>query len=52
MQKVGNQQEGGHIHSRLLLLLLNFPAYYLLYYRHRLYYRFCLDRVSASMGCC
>ena len=30
----------------ILLLILLFPAYYLLYYRHRLYYRFCLERVE------
>ena len=29
----------------ILLLISIFPAYYFLYYRHRLYYRFCLDRV-------
>ena len=30
----------------VLLLFLLFPAYYLLYYRHQLYYRFCLERVQ------
>lgn len=30
----------------LLLLIMIFPAYYLIYYRHRLYYRFCIDRVG------
>lgn len=29
----------------ILLLLMVFPAYYFLYYRHRLYYRFCIDRI-------
>lgn len=29
----------------LLLLLSIVPAYYILYYRHRLYYRFCVDKV-------
>ncbi len=28
------------------LLLLLFPAYYLMYYRHRLFYRFCVERVK------
>jgi hypothetical protein len=30
----------------LLLLLGTIPAYYLLYYRHQVYYRFCIDRVN------
>ena len=30
----------------LLLLLVTIPAYYLLYYRHQVYYRFCIDRVN------
>ena len=30
----------------VILLLLLLPAYYLLYYRHRLYYRFCVERVK------
>lgn len=30
----------------IILLLLIFPAYYLLYYRHRLYYRFCVERIK------
>lgn len=30
----------------LLLLLSIVPAYYILYYRHRLYYRFCVDKVK------
>ncbi len=34
----------------VLLLILLFPAYYMLYYRHRLYYRFCLDRVQRING--
>ena len=29
----------------ILLLISIFPAYYFLYYRHRLYYRFCLDKI-------
>ena len=29
-----------------LLFVSIFPAYYFLYYRHRLYYEFCLDRVK------
>lgn len=31
----------------LLVLIVIPPAYYLLYYRHRLYYRFCVDRIGA-----
>lgn len=31
----------------VLLLIIIFPAYYLLYYRHRLNYRFCIDRINA-----
>jgi signal transduction histidine kinase len=30
----------------IILLLMILPAYYLLYYRHRLYYRFCVERVN------
>ena len=30
----------------LILLLLTIPAYYLVYYRHQVYYRFCIDRVN------
>ena len=30
----------------VIVLLLILPAYYLLYYRHRLYYRFCVDRIE------
>jgi hypothetical protein len=30
----------------IILLLMIFPAYYLLYYRHRLYYRFCVERIK------
>lgn len=29
----------------ILLLFSIFPAYYLIYYRHRLYYRYCVERV-------
>ena len=29
----------------VLLLLSIFPAYYFMYYRHRVYYQFCLERV-------
>lgn len=31
----------------VLVLIMIPPAYYLLYYRHRLYYRFCVDRIKA-----
>ncbi|MBR5061407.1 MAG: DUF5112 domain-containing protein [Prevotella sp.] len=31
----------------IILLVMIFPAYYLLYYRHRLYYRFCVERVNS-----
>lgn len=31
----------------LFVLLLIIPAYYMLYYRHRLYYRFCVERVES-----
>ncbi len=31
----------------VLLLIIIFPAYYFMYYRHRLYYRFCIDRINA-----
>ena len=31
----------------VLLLLLIFPAYYMLYYRHRLYYRYSIERVHS-----
>ena len=30
----------------VILLLCVFPAYYMLYYRHVLYYRFCIDRIA------
>lgn len=30
----------------VILLLLIFPAYYFLYYRHRVFYRFCVERVQ------
>ena len=30
----------------LLVLAVILPAYYLLYYRHRLYYRFCVERIN------
>ena len=30
----------------LLILAVILPAYYLLYYRHRLYYRFCVERIN------
>ena len=31
----------------ILILVLIPPAYYLLYYRHRLYFRFCVERIRA-----
>ena len=31
----------------VLVLIAILPAYYLLYYRHQLYYRFCVERVRA-----
>jgi signal transduction histidine kinase len=31
----------------VLLLIIIFPAYYFMYYRHRLSYRFCIDRINA-----
>lgn len=31
----------------VIVLLLILPAYYVLYYRHRLYYRFCVERIDA-----
>lgn len=31
----------------ILGLLLIFPAYYFLYYRHRLFYRYCIDKVNS-----
>ncbi len=31
----------------ILLLIIIFPAYYFLYYRHRLNYQFCIDRINA-----
>ncbi len=34
----------------LLVLLLIFPAYYFLYYRHLLYYRFCMERIDKING--
>ena len=34
----------------LLLLFSLFPAFYMLYYRHRIFYRFCLDRVQRING--
>lgn len=34
----------------ILLLISIFPAYYLLYYRHRLGYRYCIDRINAMNG--
>lgn len=30
----------------VFLLLMIFPAYYLLYYRHRLYYNMCVDKIK------
>ena len=30
----------------IILLLLILPAFYLLYYRHKLYYRFCIERIN------
>ncbi len=30
----------------LLIFGLIFPAYYFLYYRHRVYYRFCVDKIN------
>ena len=30
----------------IILFLMILPAYYLLYYRHRLYYRFCVEKVK------
>lgn len=30
----------------VIVLLALFPAYYILYFRHRLYFRFCIDRVK------
>lgn len=30
----------------ILVLIMILPAYYLLYYRHRLYYRFCVERIK------
>lgn len=34
----------------VLVLVMLLPAYYLLYYRHRLYYRFCVERVKSING--
>ena len=31
----------------ILVLIMILPAYYMIYYRHRLYYRFCIERIGA-----
>ena len=31
----------------IILLVMIFPLYYLMYYRHRLYYRFCVDHINS-----
>ena len=30
----------------VIILIMILPAYYLLYYRHRIYYRFCVERIK------
>ena len=49
MQKSENNKTVAIIILVLLLLFL-FPAYYALYYRHRLYYRYCVDRINVING--
>lgn len=34
----------------VILLIMIIPAYYFLYYRHRLYYRICIDRINKING--
>lgn len=34
----------------VFLFLMIFPAYYFLYYRHHLYYRFCMERIGIING--
>lgn len=45
MQKSENNKNVSII-LLIILLVSIFPAYYFLYYRHRLYYRLCLERVN------
>ena len=47
-KKMRKQQSDKNVAIVLLVILLLsiLPAYYLLYYRHRLYYRFCVDKVK------
>ena len=34
----------------LLLLLMIFPAYYFLYFRHHIYYQFCIEQIKRING--
>ena len=47
-KKMRKQQGDKNVAVILLVILLLsiLPAYYLLYYRHRLYYRFCVEKVK------
>ena len=47
-KKIRKQQDDKNVAVALLVILLLsiLPAYYLLYYRHRLYYRFCVEKVK------
>ena len=47
-KKIRKQQDDKNVAVVLLVILLLsiLPAYYLLYYRHRLYYRFCVEKVK------
>lgn len=49
MQKSENSKTVAIIILVLLLVSL-IPAYYVLYYRHRLYYRYCVDRIKTING--
>ena len=31
----------------IILMVMIFPLYYLMYYRHRLYYRFCVEHINS-----
>lgn len=49
VSRMQNSKTNKNVAVALLLLLLAiiFPAYYFLYYRHRLNYQFCIDRINA-----
>lgn len=46
MMRQQQQNKSVAVTILIILLLIILPAYYLLYYRHRLYYRYCVEKIK------